>query len=160
MANEGTIIAESAITASPLGGLTLICEANALTVIGWTDDPPTPLRNEGVLADATRELKAYFDGDLHDFTVECLPAGNAFERAVWQAMCEIPWGATATYGDLAKIVGRPAQAVGGACGRNPIPIIIPCHRVVGAGGRMVGYSGKGGVETKQWLLRHEGALLL
>jgi methylated-DNA-[protein]-cysteine S-methyltransferase len=75
-------------------------------------------------------------------------------------MCEIPYGVMATYGDLAAIVWKPARAVGGACGRNPIPIIIPCHRVVGEGGRVVGYSGKGSVEAKQWLLQHEGALLL
>ena len=148
------------IVSSPLGGLEVTAENRAVTALNWVDDEPTTPVNAHPFADATAELQAYFARDLKDFTVDCLPAGDAFERAVWAAMCEIPYGVTATYGDLAAIVGKPARAVGGACGRNPIPIIIPCHRVVGAGGRMVGYSGKGGVETKQWLLQHEGALLL
>src|SRR3546814_5058866 len=81
--------------------------------------------------------------------------GSAFERAIWQAMLEIPWGETRSYGDLAALSGGVARAVGGACGRNPIPIVVPCHRVVGAGGRLVGFSGAEGVATKQWLLDFE-----
>jgi methylated-DNA-[protein]-cysteine S-methyltransferase len=149
-----------AITSSPLGGLELTGEGGEITALNWIDEEPTPPVNVHPLAKAVAELHAYFAHDIRDFTVSCSPAGDAFERTVWTAICDIPYGATSTYGDLAAIVGKPARAVGGACGRNPIPIIIPCHRVIGAGGRMVGYSGKGGVETKQWLLQHEGALLL
>lgn len=153
-------ISQKAIICSPLGGLEITADKDAVTALNWVDDKPTTPANADALAIAAAELNAYFARDLKDFTVPCMPAGDSFERAVWAAMCDIPYGATATYGDLAAIVGKPARAVGGACGQNPIPIIIPCHRVVGAGGRMVGYSGKGGVETKQWLLQHEGALLL
>ncbi len=149
-----------AITGSPLGGLELTEEGGAITALKWIDEEPTPPVDALPLAKAVAQLHAYFAREIKDFTFSFLPAGDEFERAVWTAICDIPYGATATYGDLAAIVGKPARAVGGACGRNPIPIIIPCHRVVGAGGRMVGYSGKGGVETKQWLLQHEGALLL
>lgn len=148
------------IVSSPLGGLEVTAENGAITALNWANEEPTTPVNTRPLADATAELHAYFSCALKDFTVSYLPAGDAFEQAVWAAMCKIPYGVTATYGDLAAIVGKPAQAVGGACSRNPIPIIIPCHRVVGAGGQMVGYTGKGGVETKQWLLQHEGALLL
>jgi methylated-DNA-[protein]-cysteine S-methyltransferase len=150
----------TAIINSPLGGLELRASANAILALNWIEVDATPPSNSLPISQAASELDAYFAKDLRDFTVKCRPAGDAFQRAVWAAMCEIPYGETATYGDIADIVGKPARAVGGACGRNPIPIIIPCHRVVGAGGRMVGYSGKGGVETKQWLLQHEGALLL
>lgn len=150
----------TAVTGSPFGSLELTAKGGAITALNWVDKEPTPPVNTHPLVMVLAELHSYFAHDIKNFTVACLPAGNAFERAVWTAISDIPYGATATYGDLAEIVGKPAQAVGGACGRNPIPIIIPCHRVVGAGGRMVGYSGKGGVETKQWLLRHEGALLL
>lgn len=153
-------INQKAIIRSPLGGLEITADKGAVTALNWVDDDPTTPPNADALAIATAELNAYFTRDLKNFTVPCMLAGDPFERAVWAAMCDIPYGATATYGDLAAIVGKPARAVGGACGRNPIPIIIPCHRVVGAGGRMVGYSGKGGIETKQWLLQHEGALLL
>lgn len=150
----------TAIIGSPLGSLMLTASDGALTGLDWTNDAESARTNTPVLAEASVELEGYFSKTLRDFTIACLPEGDPFERAVWAAMCDIPYGVTATYGDLATIVGKPARAVGGACGRNPIPIIIPCHRVVGAGGRMVGYSGKGGVETKQWLLQHEGALLL
>lgn len=152
--------AVTTIVGSPLGGLQLTALNDALTHLDWTDSPVNPPANTPLLVAAKDQLDAYFSKTLRDFNIACLPAGDPFERAVWAAMCDIPYGATATYGDLAAIVGKPARAVGGACGRNPIPIIIPCHRVVGAGGRMVGYSGKGGVETKQWLLQHEGALLI
>ncbi len=83
--------------------------------------------------------------------------GSDFQRAVCDAMSAIPFGETLTYGDIAKLTGNSAQAVGNACGANPIPIIIPCHRVMGAGGKLVGFSGAGGVETKVQLLRLEGA---
>ena len=116
----------------------------------WADDP------QGF---STR-LRAYFGGDAH--ACDGLPVethGTAFQREVWAALREIPWGTTTTYGALAARLGRAgaSRAVGLANGQNPVPIVIPCHRVIGAGGKLTGYGG--GLERKQWLLRHEGALL-
>ena len=149
-----------AIIASPLGSLILTASDGSLTQLGWTDDMPLSPSNDPVLCAANEQLDAFFDNPGSTFDLPLAAAGNTFEHAVWGCMLEIPSGATMTYGDIARRIGMPAQAVGGACGRNPIPIIIPCHRVVGANGQMTGYSGHGGVETKQWLLRHEGVLLL
>lgn len=151
---------QTAIVPSPLGRLALTVEADALTALDWTDAPLTDAFDHPALAAAAVQLAAYFEDGRQPFDLPLAPAGNAFERAVWAAMLAIPAGATASYGDLARTTRRPARAVGGACGRNPIPIVIPCHRVVGADGAMTGYSGQGGLETKRWLLRHEGALLI
>lgn len=143
---------------SPVGPLTLFEEAGALIVLEWGRVPaanPSPL-----LAEATRQLTAYFDGHLRDFDLPLNPAGTEFQQRVWTAMRNIPYGATETYGDLAKRVDGVARAVGGACGANPLPILIPCHRVTGAGGRLTGYSAGEGVETKRNLLRLEGARLI
>jgi methylated-DNA-[protein]-cysteine S-methyltransferase len=150
----------STIVASPLGNLRLVASGGALTAVAWTDAAPSGATNDPILQAAAEQLARYFDDSRHAFDLPLQPKGDAFERAVWQAMCAIPSGETATYGAIGLATDKPARAVGGACGRNPIPIIIPCHRVVGANGAMTGYSGKGGVETKQWLLRHEGALLI
>lgn len=113
----------------------------------------SPLLQEGL-----RQLQAYFDGRLQRFDLP-LDWGAGLNAAVRRAMAEIPWGETRTYGQIAKAVGAPAQAVGQACGANPLPIIIPCHRVTGTNW-FGGFSAPGGVETKAALLRHEGALLL
>jgi len=150
----------TAVVPSPLGGLVLTANTDAIVEIGWTDATPTEAFASPLLAEAARQLAAYFADPTAPFSLPLNPAGDAFEKAVWREMCAIPVGLTATYGDIGDATGRPARAVGGACGRNPIPIVIPCHRVVGADGRMVGYSGRGGVETKRWLLQHEGALLI
>ncbi|MGZ0186725.1 MAG: methylated-DNA--[protein]-cysteine S-methyltransferase [Alphaproteobacteria bacterium] len=149
-----------AIVASPLGHLRLTVTGGALTHLDWTDDQLTGHPNDPVLIATADQLDTFFRDPKTVFDLPLSAAGNAFEHAVWNCMLEIPSSETMTYGDIAKQTQRPAQAVGGACGRNPIPIIIPCHRVVGADGRMTGYSGRGGVDTKQWLLRHEGVLLL
>jgi methylated-DNA-[protein]-cysteine S-methyltransferase len=95
------------------------------------------------------------------FDLPLAPQGTEFQQAVWRELCLVPFGATASYGDIAKAIGQQmaTRAVGAANGRNPIPIIIPCHRVIGAGGGLVGYSGGGGVETKQRLLDHESGTL-
>ena len=145
---------------SPLGRLAITADATAIRKIDWTDATTTMATESPLLEAAVRQLEQYFGDPKSQFDLPLAPGGDPFECGVWSEMLAIPSGATATYGDIAKALGKPAQAVGGACGRNPIPIVIPCHRVVGAGGRMTGYSGKGGVETKRWLLQHEGALLL
>ncbi|MFQ1700189.1 methylated-DNA--[protein]-cysteine S-methyltransferase [Loktanella agnita] len=102
------------------------------------------------------EMAGYFAGDLKDFTVPLAPRGNAFQQRFYTVLCAIPYGETRTYGDLAQELGVSAQAIGQACGANPIAILIPCHRVLAAQG-LGGYSGEGGIEAKVALLRLEGA---
>jgi methylated-DNA-[protein]-cysteine S-methyltransferase len=102
------------------------------------------------------QLSAYFAGELQDFDLPLAPHGSDLQRRVCAVMAAIPFGDTRTYGQIATQLGVPAQAIGQACGGNPIPVLIPCHRVLGATG-LGGFSGEGGVETKVWLLRHEGA---
>jgi len=141
---------------SPLGMLTVTEEDGAITRLRWRGKvatvAPTPL-----LAEAARQLAAYFDKSLKDFDLPLRPEGSPFQQAVWQAMCRIPSGSTRSYGAIGAEVGAPARAVGGACGTNPIPIIIPCHRILATGGALGGYSGQGGNETKLFLLALEGA---
>lgn len=111
----------------------------------------------GVLADqVVAEVNAYFAGDLTNFSIPLAPRGSVFQQTFYAALRAIPFGETRTYGDLAKELGVSAQAIGQACGANPIAILIPCHRVLGATG-LGGFSGAGGVEAKVELLRHEGA---
>lgn len=109
-----------------------------------------------LLLEAAAQLRRYFSGDLEVFDLPLSIDGSDFQRAVCEEMRNIPYGYTRTYGEISKALGVPAQAVGQACGRNPIPVIIPCHRVMGARG-LTGFSGAGGVETKVALLRLEGA---
>lgn len=140
---------------TPIGALTVFEEEGAIVAVDWgraPDPEETPL-----LKAAKDQLLAYFERRLTDFDLPLRPAGSAFDKAVWDVMCEIPYGQTLTYGEIAARTGGVARAVGGACGRNPIPVIIPCHRVTAAGGRMGGYSGAGGVTTKRALLHLEGA---
>ena len=110
-----------------------------------------------VLTDAIRQLAAYCSGELVQFDLPLKVLAAPLVQSVCQVMQNIKLGDTRTYGDIAQEVGASAQAVGQACGANPIPVIIPCHRVMGAGGRLTGFSGAGGVETKVALLRHEKA---
>ena len=143
---------------SPFGTLRLTATDGAITRVDWvgTDDKPaqTPL-----LRLATEQLEAYFAHEITAFDLPVAPEGNAFQRAVCAEMQRIPFGETRTYGAIAKVLGEVPQQVGAACGGNSIPVIIPCHRVVGADG-LGGFSAPGGVETKVALLRHEGAYSL
>jgi methylated-DNA-[protein]-cysteine S-methyltransferase len=146
---------------SPVGGLAVEATDRAIVAVHWIKgDADDAVNDGGLLAEARSQLLAYFAGRLTAFDLPLAPTGSPFERDVWRRMCDIPHGRTMTYGEMADAVGGVARAVGTACGSNPIPVIIPCHRVLGAGNRMVGYSGRGRVETKRWLLVHEGALLL
>ncbi|MDA5093347.1 methylated-DNA--[protein]-cysteine S-methyltransferase [Aliiroseovarius sp. KMU-50] len=140
---------------SPVGSLVLHEEDGAITRLTWGDAPAED--DSSLLREARAQLAAYFEGDLTRFDLPLRVMGSEFQRAVCDAMSAIPYGETLTYGEIAKLTGNSAQAVGNACGGNPIPIIIPCHRVLGAGGKLVGFSGAGGVETKVQLLRLEGA---
>ncbi len=141
--------------ASPIGNLTIVVENAALTGLDWRRSSPSD--EDNLLDRAEDQLSAYFAGTLDAFDLPLAPRGSAHELAVWQAMREIPAGRTTSYGAIARAIGSSARAVGGACGRNPIAVIVPCHRVVGAGGALGGYSGAGGAETKRFLLAHEGA---
>jgi methylated-DNA-[protein]-cysteine S-methyltransferase len=140
---------------TPFGPVTLVEERGLLVRLDWRADP-----GEGspLLADAVRQVAAYFERRLVRFDLP-LDWGEGLNGAVRRAMAAIPLGETRTYGQIAKAVGAPAQAVGQACGANPLPILIPCHRVTGTDW-FGGFSAPGGVETKAALLRHEGALLL
>ncbi len=153
------------IVESPVGRLSITEAGGAVVRIAWSDHEAgdragdlgarpgeTPL-----LACAAKQLCEFFAGARRDFDLPLNPVGTAFQRRVWTEMARIPFGATASYGALAREVGSVARAVGGACGANPIPIVIPCHRVVGAGGALGGFSGGAGVETKIALLELEGA---
>lgn len=145
----------SLTTDSPHGPLHLQERDGALVSINWEIAPqeePTAL-----LQEAARQLAAYFDGRLTRFNLPLAPGGSDFQQSVNRLMQEIPYGMTRSYGDLAKQLGVPAQPIGQACGANTIPIIIPCHRVLAADGKLGGFSAKGGVETKIALLRLEGA---
>lgn len=139
---------------SPVGPLTLIGTESALTEIAFGDGGAEA--SSPVLKQAAEELAEYFAGARREFTVPLAPEGTAFQKRVWEELRKIPYGETASYGDVAARLGKPggAIAVGQANSRNPIPIMIPCHRVIGANGKMVGYTG--GLHIKRALLAVEG----
>ena len=143
---------------SPFGPLTLFEETGAIIVLEW--GRPPGVNSSQLLETATRQLTEYFDGQRQTFDLPLRPEGTPFQRHVWTAMQTIPFGETQTYGALSKTAGGGPRAVGTACGANPVPIIIPCHRIVGTGGRLTGYSGGQGIETKHQLLQLEGAQLI
>lgn len=140
---------------TPLGPVTLTETAGVITALDWHANP-----GEGspLLTEALRQLQAYFDRRLTRFDLP-LEFGSGFQAQVRHAMAAIPYGETRRYGDLARDIGAPAQAIGQACGANPLPILIPCHRVLAANG-LGGFSAKGGVESKVFLLKLEGAASL
>ncbi len=144
---------QSATFPSPLGPLTLVEEDGHVVALTWgavAEGGSTPL-----LEEAGRQLAEYFARRRQAFDLPIRLEGG-FQGQVQRAMLAIPQGETRTYGDLAKALGAMPQSIGQACGANRLPILVPCHRVLGAQG-LGGYSGAGGIETKVWLLRHEGA---
>ncbi|MAT45401.1 MAG: hypothetical protein CL609_23990 [Anaerolineaceae bacterium] len=153
------------VTDTPLGNIHYFASSFGLVSLAFyaelVDLPPMVNLPEG-LTKLKNEIIAYFKGSKQGFTTEVdLSALTSFQQDVLEACIEIPFGATRTYGDLAKAVGKPkaAQAVGGVMARNPIPLVIPCHRVIATSGGMQGYSAAGGIKTKQFLLAHEGITL-
>jgi len=146
---------------SPVGTLTLTAVDGRLTRLhmdGQRHAPATSAeweRDDAGLAGIVEQLEAYFAGSREDFDVPLDLQGTDFQRSVWAGLLEIPYGETMSYGELARRVGRPgaSRAVGLANGRNPVAIIVPCHRVIGADGTMTGYGG--GLDRKVWLLDHE-----
>ncbi len=141
---------------SPVGDITIAIDGGSVVSLdwGWAQDQAV----DDLLLKAKTQLDDYFDGGSRAFDSPLQPAGTEFQRRVWSLMQEIPYGGTMTYGEMSDRLNSSARAVGMACGANPIPLIIPCHRVLAANG-MGGYSGDGGVETKVALLRLEGVLL-
>lgn len=139
-----------------MGPLTLLGTEDALTRVLFGDAFWDAGDSVPVLEQAARELEEYFAGERRDFTVPLAAKGTAFQRLVWAEVLKIPYGTTATYGDIAARIGKPgaAVAVGQANSRNPITILIPCHRVIGANGKLVGYTG--GMHIKKTLLAVEG----
>jgi methylated-DNA-[protein]-cysteine S-methyltransferase len=137
---------------SPMGPISVFEVAGQIVALNWQPGPPatTPL-----LAEAIAQLIAYFERRLTRFDLP-LDMGAGFQGQVRRAMAAIPFGETRQYGELAREIGMPAQTIGQACGANPIPVLIPCHRVLAARG-LGGFSAKGGVESKVFLLRLEGA---
>ena len=140
---------------SPVGLLTLRAEDGALTAILFGDQRTGLPGSDQILDQAEAELKEYFAGERKEFTVPVRLTGTEFQKKVWAALAEIPYGRTATYGEIAARIGKPkaCRAVGTANHHNPVPIIVPCHRVIGAGGSLTGYGG--GLEVKAYLLTLE-----
>jgi methylated-DNA-[protein]-cysteine S-methyltransferase len=138
---------------TPLGELTVSEEDGAIVALDWgrgRDQARTPLLDRAIA-----QIQDYFDGRRTSFDLPLMPPGTAFQRRVWAALLEIPYGETRSYGELARRLGSAARAIGQANGANPIPLIIPCHRCLAAGGALGGYSGGEGPPTKAWLLDHE-----
>ena len=148
---------------SPVGDLTLIASEGALVALLWADDDPArvrlPPRQDGrghpILTAAARQLGEYFSGARRSFDLPLDPQGTPFQQQVWTALAAIPFGETRSYSEIAAQVGRPSasRAVGAANGRNPLSIVLPCHRVIGKAGGLTGFAG--GMETKAWLLSFE-----
>ncbi len=148
---------KTARIASPLGTLTVTESNSALTRLSFVAGDPDPIPPESdLLKETSAQLAAYFAGTRTSFDLPLEPAGSTFQQSVYREMSAIPFGETRRYGELAKRLNVAAQPIGQACGSNPIPIIIPCHRVLGATS-LGGFSAPGGVETKVALLKHEGA---
>lgn len=151
-----TPIGELLITAHPEGvsGISFAGRWSASTLPVQSDDADSL----ALLKRARAELGAYFDGTLQLFSVPCFLEGTDFQKTVWTALRRIPFGEVTSYTSIAERIGnrKAVRAVGAANGQNPVPIIIPCHRVIGADGSLTGFGG--GLERKQWLLEHEGAL--
>jgi len=144
--------------ATPLGPMAARCSDQGLLVLGWTNEMPSTKEKQPILEDTERQVAAFFDGTLEEFTVPLTPNGTPFQQDVWQALQTIPYGKTWSYLDLALHLGdrNATRAVGGANGKNTIAVIIPCHRVIGSTGKMTGFGA--GIERKRYLLELEGAL--
>jgi methylated-DNA-[protein]-cysteine S-methyltransferase len=153
------------VVSSPIGRLLIACDGEAITAVymehdrhglpvgaGWRHADPASCP---VLGDARAQLAAYFAGELTAFDLPLAMRGTPFDQRVWGVLQAIPYGETASYADVARRLGSPgaARAVGSSNARNPVPIIVPCHRVVGADGSLTGFGG--GIERKRWLLAHE-----
>jgi methylated-DNA-[protein]-cysteine S-methyltransferase len=148
---------------SPVGVLKLVASDRGLAAILWENDSPSRVKlgtlvkdnNHPVLRETARQLNDYFAGKRQGFSLQFDVAGTGFQKEVWQALATIPFGETRTYGEIARQIGRPKaiRAVGAANGRNPLSIVVPCHRVIGSNGKLTGFAG--GLDTKAALLKLE-----
>jgi methylated-DNA-[protein]-cysteine S-methyltransferase len=148
---------------SPIGRIEVVSNGEAIIALtieknGRLPGDALPENSDEVLDRAVRQLEEYFAGHRRDFDLPIALAGTAFQLAVWEQLVALDFGEVVSYGELGLATGRATagRAVGGAVGANPIPIIVPCHRVLGSNGRITGYSGGEGISTKSWLLEHEG----
>jgi len=137
---------------SSVGPLTVRERDGAIVALNWDGAAGEPEAETPLLARARAQLGEYFAGERRDFDLPLAPAGTEFLQSIWRALRRIPYGRTLTYGELARTTGTAPRAAGLACGRNPIAIVIPCHRVVAADGKLTGYSGGNGIATKRALL--------
>jgi methylated-DNA-[protein]-cysteine S-methyltransferase len=148
---------------TPIGRIEIVGDGAAVIALsierdGMLPHDDLPELGDAVLDRAVGQLAEYFAGSRHDFDVPVNLVGTAFQLSVWEQLVDLEWGEVVSYGDLGRGTGRPTagRAVGGAVGANPVPIIVPCHRVLGSDGTITGYSGGDGIPTKSWLLAHEG----
>lgn len=147
------------IVPAPFGELLVAKEDGAVVEIHFRPRDVDGVRDDDAVSDVAKQLHEYFRGERQSFDLELAPRGTDFQRLCWSALQHIPYGETRSYSDIAREIGRPAavRAVGAANGANPIPIVIPCHRVVGSNGSLTGFGG--GIETKRWLLALESPTL-
>ena len=140
---------------SPIGPLTLVQDGEDITRLLWQ----SPGNGKGSLElfRAKEQINNYFKGTRKNFSLSLRPYGTKFQNRVWSVLMAIPYGKVKTYGEVARKLKTSPRAIGNACGKNPIPLIIPCHRVVGASGSLTGYSGGDGLKTKAFLLEHENS---
>lgn len=152
------------VVPAPIGRLIVASDGESLAGVWMANASPSDEQwksqrgTDALLTETRRQLDAYFSSKLRDFDLPLAPNGTDFQRRVWVALTKIPFGTTISYADLARRIRSEAavRAVGAANGRNPIPIIVPCHRVIGSDGSLTGFGG--GLDRKRWLLNHEGAL--
>lgn len=164
-ASSASTTRRHALVESPIGPLALVEENGALAALSVEGARQGPVpdsfgaRDDDVLPHVREQLDDYFAGRLQEFDADVVLHGTPFQMRVWNALAQVPYGTTGTYGQLARTIGAPraAQAVGAANGRNPVSLLVPCHRIIGANGRLTGYAG--GMARKEYLLRLEGALL-
>lgn len=150
---------------SPVGTLTVVASETALRAVLWPIEKPGRVRfrenvavgTNKILDDTVVQLDEYFAGERTTFDLSLDAVGTDFQQSVWAGLSAIPWGATQSYGELATALGKPSasRAVGSATGRNPISIVVPCHRLVASSGKLTGFAG--GIDAKRWLLNHEGS---
>jgi len=161
---QGAQLTGVRVVDTPIGRLTLVAAADGLREVRFPNAPPFPAPTadsadddgRAVLDEAERQLSEYFGGTRTSFDLPLTPRGTPFQLAAWRGLVAIPFGETVSYGEQARRLGHPsgkARAVGAANGQNPLPIVVPCHRVVGADGSLTGFGG--GLRTKAWLLDHE-----
>ena len=143
---------------SPIGLITMFAKGEKVVFLSMGNEAIKTHGRAKVLVEAEKQLKKYFAGKSRDLNFAVELSGTEFQKSVWDQVAKIPFGETRSYADIANAIGKPlaARAVGGAVGANPLALILGCHRVMGASGKITGYSGGNGISTKRWLLKHEG----